>query len=823
MFLVLFLITLDYDQLVTDYEIGHQLFLQESFHDAAEYFKAMLGKYSGSEFENEIRFRLAECYFNLHDFYGAKKHFERAFSDRTTNYLKPECLYAIGLIDILQNNYKEAEEVLQALLKDPAYQQEDRASFALGVLHYFRGSYEEAREKLEGNPLLEAKFYFAKALSRLGQPLQAISVFKEIIDTAPNTPIAILAEFSRAEALFFNKDFDGAKLTFNEFIMNFPLSPLNEYAHFFLAAALIHAKEYAQSAEHLLPLTRHSDNLLAAHSSYFLGICRMNLGDGSGSVSSFQRVRANYPNTQIASYANLQLTNALLTAGDTLQALVSASQLATMFASGELSSVGEYLTGMIYFQKGDFFNAANNFAMIPQRHPTSALREPAAAMHLYSLNHLKQYGHTITFGSRYVKDFPDEQNPWRGRTLYFLGEAYYYQDNFADAEKHFLRVTQDYFGIEVTPYARLGAAYAVYNQERNNEAHNLFSSMSQTIFDDSSLVIAIYLGVGYSLYNLGEYMGALDTFELLYNTYPKDKRCTVPSLFYAGMCYFKLQYYGQAIESWEKLIGNFPLADKSAEAGFRAGDTYFKALEYEKARALFRWTVENHPLNEFARSSQLAIGQSYYNEQLFDDAIREFQKYVDLFPTSEEAASARKSMAMCYYRKGLESIDDMKLFVEKFPQDELAADGQYQVAYDYFEKEDYTRAMDEFLKVVVNFPQSSYAPDALLLAAECTTTIEDWDKAADLYQRYLAYFPEGKQRETVYFNLGTAYYNQKEYGEALTYFKVVVDSFPASSHSSSARHNIGVCEQLLGEAGPGYSPAPAPEEAPADSISGGEQ
>lgn len=822
MFLMLFLITVDYNQIVTDYEIGHQLFLQENYSDAAEYFKAMLGKYSGTKFEDEIRFRLAECYFNLNDYYGAKKHFEKVFKDKNNPYLEPECLYAIGLIDILQNNYKEAEEILQTLLKHPAYQQEERANFALGVLHYFRESYEEAREKLEGNQLLEAKFYCAKALSRLGQPLQAIAVFKEIIDTAPNTPIAVLAEFSRAEALFYNKDFDGAKLTFYEFILNFPKSPLNDYAHFFYAAALIHAKEYAQASEHLLPLTRHSDNLLAAHSSYFLGICRMRLGDGLGSVSSFQRVRANYPNTQIASYANLQLTNALLAAGDTLQALVSASQLATMFASGELSSVGEYLTGMIYFQKSDFFHAANNFAMIPQRHPNSALREPAAAMHLYSLNNLKQYDHTVTFGSRYIKDFPDEQSPWRGRTLYFLGEAYYYKDNFAEAEKHFLRVTRDYFGIEVTPYARIGTAYAVYNQDRNIEAHDLFSAMSQTIFDDSSLVITSYLGVGYTLYNLSDYMGALDTFELLYNTYPKDERCAVPALFYAGMCYFKLQYFGQAIESWEKLLGNYPLAKKSAEASFRAGDTYFKALEYEKARALFRWTVENHPLDEFARSGQLAIGQSYYNEQSFDDAIREFQKYIDLFPTSEEAASARKSMAMCYYRKGLESIDDMKLFVDKFPQDELAADGQYQVAYDYFEKQDYEQAIDEFLKVVVNFPKSSYAPDALLLAAESATSIEDWHKAADLYKRYLSYFPDGKQRETVYFNLGTAYYNQKEYGEALTYFKAVTDSFPGSTHVASARHNISICEQLLGEVGSGYSP-PVPEEVPADSAQGGDQ
>jgi TolA-binding protein len=818
--IVALLLSVDYEQLVTDYEIGHQLFLQEDYVEAANYFKSMLGRYSGSQFEDEIRFRLAECYFNLSDFRDAKKQFETIVRKERLSYLEPECLYAIGLIDILQNNYSEAEEILQSLLKNPAYQQEDRANFALGVLHYFRGSYEEAREKLAGLELLEAKFYYGKSLSRLGYPLQAIAVFKEILDVAPNTPIAVLAEFSRAEALFFNQDYDGSRIKFHDFILNYPLSSLNDYAHYFLAASLVHAGDYAAASEHLLPLTRHSDNLLAAHSSYFLGICRMNLGDGMGAVSSFQRVRANFPNTQIASYANLQLTNALLAAGDTAQALVSASQLATMFATGELSSVGEYLTGMIYFQKGDYYHAANSFDLISQHYPNSSLREPGAAMHLYSLNNLKQYDHAVTFGSRYIRDFTGEKSPWRGRTLYFLGEAYYNKGNYPEAEKHFLTVTKSYFGLEITPYARIGLAYSMFNQDRPKEAYQILNGLKQTPFDDSSLVIAVYLGIGYTQYNLGNYMAALDTFEVVYNTYEKDERCVIPSLFYAGMCYYNLEYYGQAIEAWETLIGMYPFAQKSAEAAFRAGDTYFKALEYDKARALFRWCVENHPSNDYARSGQLAIGQSYYNEQNFDEAIREFQKFLDLFPTSDEAASARKSMEMCYYRKGLESIDEMQFFVNKFPQSELAADGQYQIAEKFYEEKNYSQAVDEFLKVVVNFPTSSYAPDALLFAAESANEMENWDKAADIYQRYLTYFPDGKQKDAVYFNLGTAHYNLKEYGDALTYFRVVVDSFPQSANSANARHNIEICEQLLGEGSAGT--VPVTEEAPADSVMGEE-
>ncbi len=799
--LIVFLLGFNYDQLVTDYQIGHQLFMQKNYKDAAGYFKTMLGKYSNTEFRDELRFRLAECYFNLGDYSQAKKNFETILHHKKFTYLEPECLYAIGLIDILQKNFREAETCLEKLLKNPAYQQEDRANFALGVLYYFQQKYQEAEEKLANNKLLEAKFYYGKTLAQLNRPLAALSVFKEILDEAPNTPIAEITHFSMAEALFFNQDFEGARIKFEDFILRYPKSVLNDYAHYFLATSLIHSGNYAGASEHLLPLTKHRDNLLAAHSNYFLGICRMNLQDGLGAVSSFQRVRANYPNTQIASYANLQLTNALLSAGDTAQALVSASQLATMFATGELSSVGEYLTGMIYFQQGNYFNAAQNFKLVLQYYQSSLLREPAAAMLLYCYNNLKQYDNAVTTGIKYIKDFPDEKSRWRGRTLYFLGEAYYYSGNYSEAEKKFLQVTQDFFGLEISPYAKLGLGYAIYNQHREGEAGPIFRSMAQTIFDDSSLVMATYLGLGYSLYNQGNFMAALDTFEVVYNTYPKDERCAVPALFYAGMCYYKLEYYRNAIESWEKLIANFPLAEKSAEAGFRAGDTYFKALKYDKARALFRWVVENHPDDDYARSSQLAIGQSYYNQKNFDDAIREFQKFLDLYPTSSEAASARKSMEMCYYQKGLESTEAMELFVEKFPQSDLAADGQYQIAQKFFDEKKYEDAVDEFLKVVVNFPNSSYAPDALLLAAESEINLERWARAVELYQRYLSYFPKGKQRDAVYFNLGTCYYRLKDYGNALNNFKAVVDSFPNSAYRENSLHNVDVCTKLLGEQG----------------------
>jgi TolA-binding protein len=175
-------------------------------------------------------------------------------------------------------------------------------------------------------------------------------------------------------------------------------------------------------------------------------------------------------------------------------------------------------------------------------------------------------------------------------------------------------------------------------------------------------------------------------------------------------------------------------------------------------------------------------------------------------------------MEMSWYQKGLASAEDMQRFVDKFPASEYAAEGQYQIANKFYDDKNYATALTEYLKVTVNFPGSSYAPDALLLAAECAVNLPDWTKASELYRRYLSYFPQGKQRDGVYFNMGTAYYNLKDYITAMQCFTAVIDSFPDSQYLTNARHNLDICRKLMGEPGSATGTAAVADSVQADSL-----
>jgi tetratricopeptide (TPR) repeat protein len=326
---------------------------------------------------------------------------------------------------------------------------------------------------------------------------------------------------------------------------------------------------------------------------------------------------------------------------------------------------------------------------------------------------------------------------------------------------------------------------------------------------DTLFTISAYLGYGYSLFNQKEYLKALDVFEPLYKTFPDRKLAAVPAYFYAGYSYYQLGYYGQSVDAWGELINKFPADSvKTPEAAFRSGDTYFKALEYDKAIGVFNFVIERYPFCEFGPPSQALIAQCFYNRKQYLDAVREYQKFLDLYPSDAQAPGVRKSLETSYYLAGQEDSAVMEDFLRRFPQSELAAAGQYDKGKSLLDAaasaststSTYEEAISELQKIVVNFPGSPIAADAQILTAEAYSQMKRWPEAAQAYRKFLDYFPQHAQQAGAVFNLATAYFNNGDYKQSLRYFQSVVDSFPDTEFTESARKNVDITRKRLGAA-----------------------
>jgi len=786
-------------------ENSENLFDNGDYQRSAKLFASLLKDYPQTGFSDELRFRLAESYFNMKDYLSARNEFLKILKQAKYSYIESEVLYGITISSIMLQDYQTAEMNLNQLSKKGGYDKDKRANFAWGVLYYFKKDYKQAVVKLLETENLEAKFFLAKSYAQTGEIREALLAFNEIISQVLNTPLATLAQFASAEALFINKDFDGARAKFKFFLENFPNSPLSDYAHYLLGCALIDSRKYDLALEHLKPLTKHSSYFLAAHANYFVGYCYLGLNEAQNAVSYFQKARANYPKTKVSQYANLQLLYAILATHDTLQVLIATSQLSQMFTVGDLSGVGDYFSGVINYQTGEYEKAGLYFEKIIVNQPNSSLREPACALLLLSLNSNSDYEGTVTTGAKYINDFPLAETlkltnsqllSWRAKLLYFLAEGYYYLKKYPEAEIHYYESAK--FGTDIALYARLGRAYALFHLGRLDEAETEFKELLGARRDDSLFTIADLLGYGYTLFNQNEYQKALDVFEATAKEFPNEPKVAEPGLFYAGLSYYLLQFYGQAVDSWLALINRFPLTSKAAEGAFRTGDTYFKAREYEKAISTFRFVVEKHPNSPYAPTAQALIAQAFYNQKRYLETVKEYLKFLDLYPNDEQAQSVRKSLEMSYYQAGLENPSVMSEFLTRFPGSELVAEAQFSHARVLFDSGAYERAVHEFQLIVVNFPNSEISGDAQLLTAESYANLKWWKEASEAYKKFLNYFPQHPQRPGVYYNLATVQFNLGEYENALKGFQVVVDSFPNSEFFANSKQNVERCQKKMG-------------------------
>ncbi|MFO7675946.1 MAG: tetratricopeptide repeat protein [bacterium] len=803
-------------RLVERYNRAQEVASEQGPHQSVPLYEKLVRDFGTSEYGDELKFVLAETRFNVGDFARSRDLFRQLVERSRHEYIRPEAMYGVAVASVMLGQYDQARLDLEALARQAGYDRDDRTNFAYGVLHYFLGEYEQAASRLADLAMPKARFFLAKCHAAQGRPVPALLALNAIAEELPNTPLATMAHFAAGEALFRNRDYDGARAKFQYFVDEFPNSPLADYAHYFLGCALLARHREADAIRHLLPLTRHSNNYLAAHANYFIGHAHVALGQPEDAIERYQRVRSSYPNTRVASFANLQLAQAMLATADTARTLLATSQLAQMFRTGDLSGVGDYLSGVVLYQAGRHYDAAQQFERVITQYSATSLREPGAAMLLLALNALGLHDKAVALGTKYLADYPDGLPGWRARTLYFLAEAQYSSGKYGDADVNYQRAYAHPGADEVPSYSRLGRNYCLYHLGRLGEAADGFASLLGSRPGDTLFTISAWLGQGYSLFNQQEYTAALDIFEALANTFPDEPLAAIPGLFYSGWCYYQLRYFGQAVDAWTTLTNRFPEQNpKAAEAAFRTGDTYFKALEYNKAIAAFAFVTERYPASDFAAPSQALTAQCYYNRGQHLDAVREYQKFLDLYPSDPQAPSVRRSLETSYYLAGAEDTAVMNDFLRRYPRSEMAAEGHFDRSKSLFDRGRFEEAATEAQKVVVNFPGYPLAGDAQLLAAESWSKLGDWTAAASAYRKFLAWFPDHAQLVGAWFNLGTAYFNAGEYQLSLEAFSTVVDQHPESEYVESARINVELCRKRLGSTPSGERAGDAEEDRPA--------
>jgi tetratricopeptide (TPR) repeat protein len=225
-------------------------------------------------------------------------------------------------------------------------------------------------------------------------------------------------------------------------------------------------------------------------------------------------------------------------------------------------------------------------------------------------------------------------------------------------------------------------------------------------------------------------------------------------------------------------------------ASYYLGSLYLKSNQKPLALTAFDYARKYKKDKRMAEESAFAFAKLSYELGNADGAIHEFENLLIEYPKGIHTSEVKELLSQAYvnannYNKAIE-------YIESLATKNQAIIRAYQKAtllkgMDYFNKEDHYQAQLLFEKSIQSYVDKGYLAEAAFWAGESYAILKKQDLAIPKYQQVLA-IPDLENRlvrAKAYYGLGYAWYDQKQYDQALPNFREYVQSTPDTDPNKS--------------------------------------
>ncbi|MDR0419680.1 MAG: tetratricopeptide repeat protein, partial [Prevotellaceae bacterium] len=458
------------------------------------------------------------------------------------------------------------------------------------------------------------------------------------------------------------------------------------------------------------------------------------------------------------------------------------------FPSSEKVNDAYLLLAKYYFKKGDYKNAVAAFDTFD----SGSLSDDDFPEYAFKRGYSLFMQGSNESASSMLSLIKDGSSKYASTAMYYYSHIAYDQKYYAVALKGFENLRNDESFSRLVPYYILH----IYHLQKNYdkviaEGSQFVESVTGKRLPEIARIVAE------AYYYKQQYDKALpfiEKFAATATNLTREDRYLIGYIYYQNRDYAKAsKLFDQLVVGQDSLVQSayYYLADSWLQMGDKrnAGRAFLQASKMDffpdiKEDAMFNYAKLMFDLNSGP----------------FNDAIEALHQYLETYPSSLRADEVNKYLMQSYvvsknYQAALTSLSAIK----KPDSDALAA--TQKVAYyrgvELFQNQDYKEAIRYFnLSLKHSSYNSSIAAMALYWKADAEYRLGNYPRAQQLLAE-LVLMPGTRdmvEYETAHYNLGYCYFKQKNYDQALLWFRKYVSfDMDVSPMLCDAYNRMGDC------------------------------
>lgn len=417
----------------------------------------------------------------------------------------------------------------------------------------------------------------------------------------------------------------------------------------------------------------------------------------------------------------------------------------------------------LYYLQGDYAAAAKEYVAMG-----GAYSLPTALLDEY--NFKKGHSQFLTGdinGALSSLKMVGRDSEYNQHAQYYTSYINYTEGNYREAKRGFSQLAENSAYSKVVPFYIFQIEFLEgnYDYVLKNGPALLKSAAGERVAEINRVMSE-------ACFHTGDYAGAID-YMTAYRTSGGDMGRAENYLL--GYSQYVRNDISDAVASLSKVAG--PDDKLTQNAAYHLGGAYLRAGD--KTRAMQSFSMAASATYDAAIREDALFNYAKLQYELgggvFSEAINSLNRYITEYPDSPRVEEARKYLVSAYYNsKNYDAAYDAIKQV-KNPDNNIRTALQkvtYFRALGYYNSGELDKAMTMLNESYANRFNAKYTALTQFWKGEVNYQKGNYKAAVPLYREYITLSPANEpEHQMALYNLGYCYFNQKQWGEAKTYFE----------------------------------------------------